>query len=293
MSAFWDGIVNRLRETFAPGVLGAALVDLAGNAIVGILTFLAFYLFWWMLHRGVRHLLRRSKVDATTASFTETAVKYVVLIIGLLQAFKAAGIDTAALLASLGIAGLTIGFAARDSLSNLISGLLIFWDRPFVIGDLVEVGGHYGRVDHITLRSTRVVTVDGRMLAVPNSTIINTTVASYTNFPTLRLDVEVSVGVGENLHRVRTLLLDLVQGAEGFLADPAPRVVVKALNDYNVVVELQAWIQDERDHVAMRFRLRERIFSALRDAKVDMPFETLQLAPVELRPSVTPGGRGN
>ena len=87
----------------------------------------------------------------------------------------------------------------------MISGLFIFWDRPFVIGDFVEVGGQYGRVESITMRSTRVVTSDGRMLAVPNSLVVNTTLASYTNFPHLRLDVSFTVGVTENLQRVRGL----------------------------------------------------------------------------------------
>ena len=78
---------------------------------------------------------------------------------------------------------MTIGFAARDSLSNIISGILIFLDRPFVIGDIVEIEGFYGRVEKITLRSTRIITSDGKMLAVPNTEIINKTVASYTISP--------------------------------------------------------------------------------------------------------------
>ncbi|MDX1530165.1 MAG: mechanosensitive ion channel, partial [Rhodothermales bacterium] len=191
MGDFLEGIVARLQAEFDPEALGAGFASFLANLLVGLLTFAAFYVAWRVLDRGLRALLRRSRVDETTASFLETALKYAVLVIGAVNALAAAGIDTAAVIASLGLAGLTIGFAARDALSNLISGLLIFWDRPFVIGDLIEVEGNYGRVDKITLRSTRVVTVDGKMLAVPNSVIINTTVASYTNFPHLRLDVPV------------------------------------------------------------------------------------------------------
>lgn len=290
MEAFLDGVYARLREVFDPRALGVGLVEFASKALIALLTFAAFYAVWWLLNILLRHTLTRGKVDATSASFAQTALKYVLLSIGALQAFKAIGIDTGALLASLGIAGLTIGFAARDSLSNLISGILIFWDRPFVIGDLVEVGGHYGRVDRITLRSTRVVTVDGRMLAVPNSTIINTTVASYTNFPHLRIDVEVTVGVNEDLERARAALLALVREEDGYMTTPEPRVVVKALNDYNVLLELQAWIRDEREHVAKRFALREAMFNALREAGIEMPFETLQLAPISVRAQERPAG---
>lgn len=151
-----------------------------------------------------------------------------------------------------------------------------------MIGDLVEVQDNYGRVDRITLRSTRVVTVDGRMLAVPNSTIINTTVASYTNFPHLRIDISVTIGVDEDIDRVRSLLLGVIREDDAYLADPPPRMVVRALNDYNVEVELQAWLKNETDHIARRFALRERVFSTLRDAAVDMPFETLTVRSTEV-----------
>jgi len=229
-------------------------------------------------------------VDATTRSFLETALKYVLLTVGLVSALTAVGVNTSSLLASLGIAGLTLGFAARDALSNLISGLLIFWDRPFVIGDLVEVEGQYGRVDRITLRSTRVVTPDGRMLAVPNSTIINRLVASYTNFPQLRLDIPVTVAVGEDLGRIRRILLELIQGDPAYSESPPPRVVVKELNDYNVLLEVQAWILDERRHVGKRFELREAAFETLRRNEVEMPYETLELRPLEIRTAELPGG---
>lgn len=289
MNRFLDQIIARLRVQFDPEVMSARLFDLLSNLVVGVLTFAAFYAVWWVGDRIARGVLRRSSVDATSAGFIRTFMKFVVLSFGVVQALSSVGINTAALVTSLGIAGLTVGFAARDALSNLISGILIFWDRPFVIGDLVEVEGQYGRVERITLRSTRVVTSDGRMLAVPNSTVINTTVASYTNFPNLRLDVSVTIGVHEDVERARKILLGLVADTPGVLSDPPPRVVVTALNDYNVALELQVWIEDERQHVERRFDLRERVFKAFTEAGVDMPFETLAITPVEVR---TLGGPG-
>ena len=291
MSEFVRGIVARLQAEFDPEALGEGLATFLANLAVGLLTFAAFYLVWRLLDRALRAVLRRStRVDATSASFIETALKYALLTFGAVEALAAVGVNTGAVIAGLGLAGLTIGFAARDALSNLISGLLIFWDRPFVIGDLVEVEGRYGRVDRITLRSTRVVTSDGKMLAVPNATIINTTVASYTNFPHLRLDIPLTVGVAEDLDRVRSLLLSLVHGDPVFISDPPPRVVVTALNDYNVELELQAWIEDEREHVSQRFALREQVYQTLTKAGVDMPFETIQLAPVTVQSA--PAGDG-
>lgn len=270
-------IINRLNEIFMAENIAQAVSSFIINTLVGLLTYLVYYAIWLVLDRMVRLALLKTHRDETTTRFIQTALKYVVLAVGVTQALSAAGVDTGALLASLGIAGLTIGFAARDSLSNLISGLLIFWDRPFVIGDLVEVEGNYGRVENITLRSTRVVTVDGRMLAVPNSVIVNTTIASYTNFPNIRLDIDVAIGLKEDVGRVRDILLSVATKDPDIMDDPAPDVVVTALNDYNLSLQLRAWLDDERKHIPKRFELREKTYLALREAGIDMPFETISI----------------
>jgi len=148
----------------------------------------------------------------------------------------------------------------------------------------VEIDGEYGRVETITLRSTRLVTPDGKMVALPNQLVATGKVTSYTNFPKLRLDIDVTVGVGESLPRVRDLLLGDAAGDPAFASEPAPPVVVvTALNDYNVAMQLRAWLVDEEAHIAERARIRERVFEVLTEAGVDMPFETLALSPVEVR----------
>lgn len=290
MQQYLDIILARLQAAFDPETLGASAADLFTNLIVGLAVFVVYVLVWIVIRTLLRPALRRGPLDQTSAAFLMTVAKYAILLIGLVSALAAAGINTTSLLASLGIAGFTIGFAAKDAFSNLISGLLIYLDRPFVIGDLVEIEDNYGRVTQITLRSTRIVTVDGKMLAVPNADIINKTVASYTNFPHLRLNIEATVGVEEDLNRVRTVLLQLVENNPDFMSEPPPRVVVTQLNDYNVAVELQVWLENERDHVPKRFELRERVFNALNAAGVEMPYETLQIRPLEVKQLDRPNG---
>ena len=280
MQELINAIFDRLQTSFDPQLLGAKIAELAINLVVATITFAAFYFAWILIRRPLKFFFRSSSLDETSQAFIETILKYSLLLIGLVNALAAMGVDTAGLLASLGIAGITIGFAARDAFSNLISGILIFVDRPFVIGDLVEVGDFYGRVEHITLRSTRIITSDGKMLAVPNAEIINKTVTSYTNFPHLRLDVKVTVGVSENIANVRQILFDIIANDPDYLTEPPARVVITHLNDYNVALELQAWIKDERTHIEKRFALREMIFNTLTAKQIEMPFETIQLRPL-------------
>ncbi len=266
-------ILDRLTTKFGPNAIAQSAADLLPKVISAILTAVIFWLLWQVLSRGLRALLAKLEIDTTLQALIEAIARYTVVIIATISVLSEVGIDTGSLIASLGVAGLTIGFAARDTLSNLISGLFIFWDRPFVIGDLIELNGQYGRVDQITLRSTRVVTVDGKMLAVPNSTVVNSTVASYTNFPNLRIDLDFTLGVEESLPRVRAIFDALIEGDERFMDTPRPNVVLKNVGDFNITAQFRVWIHDETRHVPIRFELRERIYGALLEAGVDMPFE--------------------
>lgn len=270
-----ENLLSQLREFFDPQRIGELLAEGIINLLIIVIVLIIFYILWKLIQRVFIPRIQRN-MDSTNAAFAETLLKFFVLSIGILAALSAIGVQTSAVLASLGVVGLTIGFALRDTLSNIISGLLIFIDRPFTIGDLIEIDGKYGRVDRISLRTTRVVTPDGKMLAVPNAEVMNKTVTSYTNFPNIRLDVTVGVGMHEDLDQVRKILIDLVHENPDYLQKPEPTVVVTKLNDYNVELELRVWLEDERRHLQKRFELREQIFKTLTANNIDMPFETVQ-----------------
>lgn len=276
-------VLDIVRQELGPEAVRELILGWLPGALAAALTLLVFYGIWRVLLRVLTEVFERVSLDPTASAFILSVARLGFGVTALLTALSQLGVDTTSVLASLGVVGLTLGFAAQDTLSNVISGLFIFWDRPFVLGDLVEVDGEYGRVDSITLRSTRLVTPDGRMFAIPNKVIADAKVASYTNFPNLRLEVPLTVGVDSAIGDVRRALLSAVEGMDGFLEEPAPVVVIHALNDYNIEVLLRAWIADERAHIPMRFALRERVLEAARAANIDMPFETIALAPVEVR----------
>ena len=272
-----DEIYDRLRELFSPHRLGDAIAGVVPDIAAALAAFIALYVLYRLVDRGLRAALERSELDLTARAFIRTVLRYAMVTIALVTALAQVGVDVSSLLTSLGVAGLTIGFAAKDVLSNVISGIFIFWDRPFVVGDLVEVGGQYGRVDEITMRSTRVVTVDGKMLAVPNSEIVSKTVTSYTNFPQLRIDVDFTIAVTEDLAEARRIALGIIAADDERFRAGSATVVVTALNDYNVAMQLRVWLIDERQHIPVRFELREKLFEALRAGDIDMPYETFEL----------------
>lgn len=234
-------------------------------------------LAWRVVRSLGRALLARAGADATLATLLSTALQVLVGLSAGLAVLEALGIDTSALLTSLGVLGLTLGFAAQDTLGNVISGFFILLDRPFVIGDLVQIDGEYGRVESITLRSVRIVTPDGRMVSLPNRTAANAKAISYTNFPHLRLDIDVSVGMEVDLAQARRVLEAVARADAALLAQPAPQVYVTRLGDWYVGLQLSAWLNEERRHLEARARLREAVFEALRREGIDMPYETLSI----------------
>jgi len=266
----WEHAVARLRDRaidFVPS-FGAALVVLA----VGFLLY--------RLTAGILHgLLRRTHADSAVQDIVLRLVKFLIFAFALVMAAGQLGFQIGSVLAGLGIVGLTVGLAAQDSLANLVAGITILWDRPFHIGDNVTIAGTYGQVRQIGLRTTRLLTVDQVDAILPNKTVINEKILNHTRSPHLRVNVPVGIGYGEDIGAVRQTLLAAISGHPQLTEDPAPKVVVKALGDSAVQLELRAWLRDPHKEREVFCDLLELVKVTLDQAGVEMPFpqQTLHL----------------
>ncbi len=272
-----DRLWEELGKYFNYDVIAAQVILISKNALKAGIILLAFYILYRILKRVILKVVEKFELEKTVVNFLFLGLKYVVLIFALVTALDQIGVNIASLVAGLGIAGIAIGFAAKDTLSNIVAGIFIFWDRPFYIGDLVEIEGEYGEVQNITLRTTRIVTPDGRLVSIPNQKIAENKIISYTMFPHLRLDIGVTIGTGEQIEPARQELLKLVRGDKRFMPDKEPVVLVKELGDYYTALELRVWLDKVRNHIPIRAELREKIFNALTAAGIDMPFEKIEI----------------
>ena len=270
-------ILERLRQIFSADRVASALAHFVPRLVIALVIFAVFYLCYRLLKFVLARLTRRRGVEPTAATFLVMILKYVVFIAGLVMALQELGLDVTTILEGAGIVGIALGFAAKDTLSNIIAGFFLFWDKPFVIGDLIEVSDEYGEVREITLRSTRIVTVDGKLISIPNSVMVNTKVRSYTMSPHLRLDIDVTIAVYEKIAEARAVILGIVRGDARFMTEPQPEVVVITLGDYFVKLQLKVWLRDPRIHIPVREELREGIKNALDTAGIVMPYETIEL----------------
>jgi MscS family membrane protein len=184
-------------------------------------------------------------VEPRTLPLFDNVVKVGLVLLAGYVLFRIWGWDPSAWLASAGVAGIAIGFAAKDTIANLFAGVFIIADSPYTVGDFIVLdSGYRGRVLHIGLRSTRILTRDDVHITIPNSVIGNAALVNETaGSPQYRLKVKVGVAYGSDLDEVRSALLDVASKSTCILQVPEPRVRLRNFGDSALDFELQVWIR--------------------------------------------------
>lgn len=243
-----------------------------------LLVFLAFFIMLRALQPALRAVLRRADFAPTLIHLlVDGVVRGAVLILGLVMAASQLGINVAAALAGLGVIGIAVGFAAQETIANMISGFLIFWDRPFKVGDWVTTQDKYGEVREITLRTNRIRTLDNTFVVIPNKQVIGELMVNHSMYGETRVNVPVGIAYKESISDARQVILEAVRGLDGVLKEPAPTVVAEALGDSSVNLTARVWIAHAEDEQPVRFRVVEAAKVALDQAGIEIPFPHLQL----------------
>lgn len=259
------------------GQFQVQLLAFAGRVVLAIVVMLIFIVIYRVLRTALLTVFHRSRVEADAAELLLTVTKFVVLGFGTIVALGQIGFNVTGLLAGLGVAGLALGFAAKDTLANFIAGVTILWDRPFRVGDRVEVDGEFGQVKKITLRSTRIHTNKNEVVIIPNQNVLNNKIINHTMQASLRLDVAFSIAYREDLDRTRTVVLALTEGDDRLRAKPPAEMVVAELADSGVVCHLRLWLKNPHIEVPLDFEYREKIKRALDAASIEIPIPQLSV----------------
>lgn len=269
----WEALGQRILNG-AAGMVASFLP----KAISALFVVAVFYAAYRIALTLVQRILRRSsRVGAGMEAVLTRTLRVVGLAFVAIMGLSQLGLNVSALIAGLGIAGLAVGFAAKDSLENFISGVTILLDRPFRVGDWVTVGDTYGRVTELTLRSTRIRTLNREEVVFPNVFMVTEAVTNHSSQSTLRVDVPFGVAYKEDLDRTREVVLELPGGDERIASSPEPRVVVTELGDSSVNMELHLHLMDPGEAVPVRFEYVEKVRKALAAADIEIPFPHLQL----------------
>jgi small conductance mechanosensitive channel len=181
------------------------------------------------------------------------------------------GINTASFLTILGTAGLAIGLALKDSLSNFAAGVMLVLFRPFRVGDYVTVGGVSGTAKEISIFNTLLTTPDNQQIIVPNGKVMGDVIINVTKHPNRRIDLVVGIGYEDDIKKAKEIMEKVVKEHENVLADPAPQVAVCELGDSSVNFVVRPWTETA-NYWPTRFALIENIKIALDGAGISIPF---------------------
>jgi len=192
------------------------------------------------------------------------------ILVGLIAGLSFIGVQTTTLLAGLGVAGLVVGFALQDSLSNLFAGFAILANRPYDMDDVVEVAGVIGTVRAMGLWTTTVMRFDGRRLMVPNRSIWGSNIENWTVEERRRVDCVVRIGYGADLERALVVLEQLLRDDPRVLEDPAPHVWVSSLDESWVELKVWGWVKSE-DWWPLYSELRRLVRLKLADEGIEVP----------------------
>ena len=211
-----DEIVSRLDLEALATNLTQSIVGSIPDFVVAVVFLVGFWAAFKVSERPLRMALSAWGFHQTLVGMlVDTVWRYTVLGFGIVMAAGQLGVNIAAALAGIGVVGIAIGFAAQDTLSNIIAGFLIFLDKPFAVGDWVEVADETGEVSEITMRSTRIQCKNNSWVIIPNKKIIDEVLVNYSRKGDTRVDVPIGIAYKESILEAREVLLKAVEGLPG------------------------------------------------------------------------------
>ena len=245
-------------------------VLLVNWALAALIALLGWWLAKWV-SRMLYRALSRAGVEPTLAGFLRNLAYAVLLVVVLITAMQKIGVSTTSLLAVLGAAGLAVGLAMKDSLSNIASGVMLIVLRPFRDGDSVQAAGMEGVIEEVRIFQTRMRTFDNRLIILPNSMITTAPIINFTAKPQRRIDILVGVGYDDDLKKAKDILLQIALDNDLVLKQPEPVVQVTRLSESSVDLTLFAWTKT-KDFGDTKSQLTEAVRTQIIGNGLNIPY---------------------
>ncbi len=225
-----------------------------------------------LLRKLVRRLVK-DRLSLQSEQLVVRAVYYISILIIVISVLNEFGFKLSALLGAAGVFGIAIGFASQTSVSNIISGIFLISEKPFIIGDIVQIGSTLGTIISIDLLSIKLKTEDGKYVRVPNETMIKTEVINITKYPHRRVTITVGVSYQSDLPKVLGVLQDIAAQNPLALQDPEPLVQIDSFGESSVNIKFGVWTNQENVIIlrnALMLGIKERF--DIEDIEIPYPY---------------------
>jgi small conductance mechanosensitive channel len=210
------------------------------------------------------------------AMLAQRLIFHILLVLFFINAFQELGFNLKVLLGTAGIITVALGFASQTAASNLISGLFLLFEHPFRVGDTIDVKGIVGIVVSIDLLSTKLRSADGKLVRIPNETMIKSEIINLSYFPTRCAEIVVSIAYSCDITQIKKMLLEIANQCEQVLNDPEPKVVINNFAASAVELKLQIWTKNDMLSSTKDY-LQEIIKARFDQEGIEMPYPQLTI----------------
>lgn len=228
-----------------------------GTALYTLVLFLACLVVIRLVMALVRRITAKANMDQRVRKYVLSGTKTLLWVVTILMVAGSLGIDVTSLIALVSVFGLAVSLAVQDVLGNVAGGMVILFSKPFTLGDYIATGDGEGTVEEISLTHTKLDTVNGQRVMLPNSKLVDGKIVNYTTRGVRRVDHTITASYDDSAEAVRAACLRAVERTAGVLADPAPAVVCTAYGDSAVEYHVRFWTKNDVYWDAWAFSLEE------------------------------------
>lgn len=254
------------------------IIDKLPEFIVSIVVLVLFILLGNLLYSIFKRRIQVRWKDTIISSFVGEFIKWTFYIVGIAFALFNLGLGglASSLVAGAGVTAIIIGFAFKDIAENFLSGILLAINKPFVIGDIIEVNGVKGPVLHVDLRSTQIKTADGRDIYIPNSMVVKNIFINYTRDGYLRLDFLVGIDTTNDIDKARSLIVEHLKKQEDVLQEPPPNVAMEELGESSIAIKVMFWTNifhsAKKDQILLGEPVKSKMMRQVKDLLLENGF---------------------
>ena len=248
-----------------------------GKILAAVITFVVGYLIIRFVSAAFGKLVDRTSIDGTLKKYTKAAFKLILFIILSGVVIDALGISPTSFIAAFSVIGLAASLAVQDSLSNIASGIMLIINKPFKPGDYIEADDVSGTVVITSLIHTKIVTIDNKMIYIPNNKLTGSRITNYTAQEKRRVDVEVGLSYSVSVDDARTALLKAVEDCDIFIDKPQkPFVAIMSFDESSVRYVIRAWVPT-KSYWDAYFALHENIKKECEASGVEITYNHINV----------------
>ena len=272
--------LEKVKETpidvWLPKLVDNYLVPLGIKLVVALAVFLIGRWIIKLIKKAMKRASQRKHADETVGSFLTSLVSVILNFILIIAIISILGINTSSLVALLASAGLAIGMALSGTLQNFAGGVIIILFRPFKVGDYIVAQGQEGIVKEIQIFNTIILTLDNKLITIPNGPLSTGVMTNYSREDVRRVDWTVSIEYGDDFDKAKSVILRLCDEDGRILKTPAPFVEIGALAANSVDITVRVWVKSQ-DYWPVFFSMNERVYKTLPQEGLHFPFPQMDV----------------